>query len=233
MPNIFIYDFETTGLPLFDQPSDDPRQPHVVEVAAGLFDLETGELRGEFHTIVRPDGWTIPDEVAAIHGITTERALAEGIPEAEMLAEGFNALWSHGDVIVRCGHNEQFDARIARIAYKRFLGEAAADRWKAGKAECTARLSTPILALPPTRKMMAAGFRKHKTPNLTECVRHFFNEDHAGAHGALADMRACARVYFALKAIGTPKPAEPVSAAMPATIPMSPAGSANDEIPFL
>ena len=233
MPNIFIYDFETTGLPLFDQPSDDPRQPHVVEVAAGLFDLETGELRGEFHTIVRPDGWTIPDEVAAIHGITTERALAEGIPEAEMLAEGFNALWSHGDVIVRCGHNEQFDARIARIAYKRFLGEAAADRWKAGKAECTARLSTPILALPPTNKMMAAGFRKHKTPTLAEAYRHFFGEDLVGAHGALADMQGCARVYFAIKALGAPKPVEPVSAAMPATIPMSPAGSANDEIPFL
>lgn len=232
MPNIFIYDFEANGLPLFDQPSDDPRQPHIVEFAAGLFDLETGAPRGEIHAIVRPDGWTIPDEVAAIHGITTERALAEGIPEAEMLGI-LDGLWSGNDVVVRVAHNEQFDARIARIAYKRFLGEAAADRWKAGKAECTARLSTPILALPPTNKMMAAGFRKHKTPNLTECVRHFFGEDHVGAHGALADMQGCARVYFAIKALGAPKPIEPVSAAMPATIPMSPAGSANDEIPFL
>lgn len=232
MPNIFIYDFEANGLPLFDQSSDDPRQPHIVELAAGLFDLETGAPRGEIHAIVRPDGWTIPDEVAAIHGITTERALAEGIPEAEMLGI-LDGLWSGNDVVVRVAHNEQFDARIARIAYKRFLGEAAADRWKAGKAECTARLSTPILALPPTNKMMAAGFRKHKTPNLTECVRHFFGEDHVGAHGALADMQGCARVYFAIKALGAPKPIEPVSAAMPATIPMSPAGSANDEIPFL
>lgn len=232
MPNIFIYDFEANGLPLFDQPSDDPRQPHIVEFAAGLFDLETGAPRGEIHAIVRPDGWTIPDEVAAIHGITTERAPAEGIPEAEMLGI-LDGLWSGNDVVVRVAHNEQFDARIARIAYKRFLGEAAADRWKAGKAECTARLSTPILALPPTNKMMAAGFRKHKTPNLTECVRHFFGEDHVGAHGALADMQGCARVYFAIKALGAPKPIEPVSAAMPATIPMSPAGSANDEIPFL
>ena len=232
MPLIFVYDTETTGIPLFDQPSDDPRQPHIVEVAAGLFDQETGARFGEYHAVVRPDGWTIPDEVAAIHGITTERALAEGIPEAEMLGI-LDGLWSGNDVVVRVAHNEQFDARIARIAYKRFLGEAAADRWKAGKAECTARLSTPILALPPTARMKVAKAFKHKTPTLAEAYRHFFGEDLVGAHGALADMRACARVYFAIKAMGAPKPVEPVSAAMPATIPTSPAGSANDEIPFL
>ena len=232
MPNIFIYDFETNGLPLFDQPSDDPRQPHIVEFAAGLFDLETGAPRGEIHAIVRPDGWTIPDEVAAIHGITTERALAEGKPEAEVLGV-LAAMWDGEDIAARVAHNESFDARIIRIAYKRFLGEAAADRWKAGKAECTARLSTPILALPPTARMKAAKAFKHKTPTLAEAYRHFFGEDLVGAHGALADMQGCARVYFAIKALGAPKPVEPVSAAMPATIPMSPAGSANDEIPFL
>ena len=56
MPLIFVYDTETTGIPLFDQPSDDPRQPHIVEVAAGLFDMETGARFGEYHAIVRPDG---------------------------------------------------------------------------------------------------------------------------------------------------------------------------------
>ena len=232
MPLIFVYDTETTGIPLFDQPSDDPRQPHIVEVAAGLFDRETGARFGEYHAIVRPDGWTIPDEVAAIHGITTERALAEGKPEAEVLGV-LAAMWDGEDIAARVAHNESFDARIIRIAYKRFLGEAAADRWKAGKAECTARLSTPILALPPTARMKVAKAFKHKTPTLAEAYRHFFGEDLVGAHGALADMRACARVYFAIKALGAPKPVEPVSAAMPATIPTSPAGSANDEIPFL
>lgn len=232
MPLIFVYDTETTGIPLFDQPSDDPRQPHIVEVAAGLFDQETGARFGEYHAVVRPDGWTIPDEVAAIHGITTERALAEGKPEAEVLGV-LAAMWDGEDIAARVAHNESFDARIIRIATKRFLGEAAADRWKAGKAECTARLSTPILALPPTARMKAAKAFKHKTPTLAEAYRHFFGEDLVGAHGALADMQGCARVYFAIKAMGAPKSVEPVSAAMPATIPMSPAGSANDEIPFL
>ena len=36
-----FYDTETTGLPLYDQPSDDPRQPHIVQVGAILVDLDT------------------------------------------------------------------------------------------------------------------------------------------------------------------------------------------------
>lgn len=32
------------------------------------------------HVIIQPDGYEIPAEAASVHGITTERALAEGIP---------------------------------------------------------------------------------------------------------------------------------------------------------
>lgn len=223
MPRILVYDTETTGLPLFDQPSDDPRQPHIVELAAGLYDAETGERIDLLHAIVRPNGWTIPDEVARIHGITTERALAEGRAEDEVFGE-FVALWRRADL--RVAHNESFDARIVRIACKRFLGDGLADEWKAGKAECTARLSTPIINLPPTGKMMAAGFRKPKTPNLTECIRHFFSEAHDGAHGALADMEGCARVYFYLKAKATS------ASAPPTTVAAKPAPAIVDEIGF-
>ena len=35
-----FYDTETTGLPLYDQPSDDPRQPHIVQLGAILVDLD-------------------------------------------------------------------------------------------------------------------------------------------------------------------------------------------------
>lgn len=29
-----FFDTETTGLPLFSEPSEDPRQPHIVQIAA-------------------------------------------------------------------------------------------------------------------------------------------------------------------------------------------------------
>lgn len=198
---ILAYDTETQGLPLFEKPSDDPRQPHIVQLGAILYDLDARAELAVLDVIVRPTDWTIPDEVAAIHGITTERAMAEGIPEAEALAQLLE-LWR--DPIEpafpreRLAHNETFDARILRIGLKRFFGDAAADEWKAGKAQCTARLSTPILKLPPTPKMVAARRNHPKTPNLTEAHQHFFGEGFDGAHSALADCRACLRVYLAI-----------------------------------
>lgn len=195
-----FYDTETTGLPLFKEPSEDPRQPHIVQLGAILFDLDTREELEVLDVIVRPTDWTIPDEVAAIHGITTERALAEGIPEAEALSELLR-LWGAAaeKPVLRIAHNEQFDARIVRIGAKRFFGDEAADHWKAGQAHCTAILSTPIVKCPPTAKMKAAGRHHFKTANLTEAHTHFFGEGFGNAHSAIADCRAGLRVYFAIQ----------------------------------
>src|SRR6478735_3118086 len=117
-----FFDTETSGLPLFSEPSEDPRQPHIVQLAAALVNLDTREVLEELNVIIKPDGWEIPDEVAVIHGITTERALAEGIPEIEAL-DRFLALNARAEV--RIAHNEQFDARILRIAIKRLKADDA------------------------------------------------------------------------------------------------------------
>lgn len=199
-----FYDTETTGLPLFDQPSEDPRQPHIVQLGACLVELEARKTLATLDVVVKPEGWTIPDEVAAIHGITTERALQVGIPESlavELLLE----LAKQAEL--RVGHNEQFDARIVRIACKRHFTEETAEEWKAGRAECTARLSTPILKLPPTEKMRKAGRHHPKTPNLGEAFQHFTGRPLEGAHSALVDVHACVEVYHAVMALRQPEAA--------------------------
>ena len=190
-----FYDTETTGLPLFDQPSEDPGQPHIVQLAASLVDLDTQRTISGIDLIVKPDGWTIPDEVAAIHGITTDFAMEVGVPE-KLVLEIFLGLWGGN---LRIAHNEQFDARILRIGCKRFFNDEIADNWKGGESGGTARMTTKILQLPPTEKMRAAGRNHFKTPNLREAYRHFFNQDFENAHSALADVRACKKVYFAAR----------------------------------
>ena len=189
--NIIVFDTETTGLPDYKQPSEMPHQPHIVELAALLYDDTTGELVEQLHAIVRPDGWVIPDEVADIHGITTERAMAEGRPEAEVLAE-FLAL--HARCSLRVAHNEDFDQRIVRIAIKR-LGagatqeerDAIADAFKAAPKYCTMKTD--------------AKARGVKWPKLAEAHLHHVGREMENAHSALADARACAAVYFAMNPI--------------------------------
>lgn len=130
MPLHLVYDTETTGLPLFRDPSDDPRQPHIIQVAAGLFD-DAGRCVRSFSALVKPDGWDIPDEITRLTGISQGAAEALGIPEAKA-AEGLVKLWSMADV--RVAHNAAFDTRIVRIALKRFPAFASRKRGAPGKA---------------------------------------------------------------------------------------------------
>lgn len=198
MNTAIFYDTETTGLPLFKEPSEHPGQPHIVQLGAMLIDIDTRKTLASIDVIVRPDGWVIPEEVAAIHGITTEMAMDLGVSESMALGMLLE-LWRDNEPRVRVAHNEQFDARIVRIALMRHEDEPLADRWKAGLAQCTARLSSPIMKIPPTEKMVRAGFTKPKTPNLREAYLHFTGRELVDAHSAMADTMACRDVYFAIQ----------------------------------
>lgn len=189
-----FYDTETQKLPLFNLPSEHPEQPHIVQLAACLVNLETRATIASMDVIVKPDGWTIPDDTVAIHGITTEHALAVGIPES-VAVEMLLALWAERS---RVAHNESFDCRIVRIACMRHAA-AFADPWKAGKAECTQIIATPIVKAPPTAKMIAAGRNHFKSANLGEAYQHFTGKPLENAHSAMADVQACMAVYFAAK----------------------------------
>lgn len=192
---ICVFDTETTGFPNWKIPSDDPSQPHLVDICALLYTPD-GELVDSFEAMVRPDGWVIPNEVEVIHGITTEMALEHGIPEAEALA-GFYRL--HDQASLRVAHNIGFDDRIMRIAIKRYMSDFAAEAYKAGPGYCTAVKSKPICQLPPTEAMKATNFKNSfKTPTVAEALLHFTGEELVGGHRARPDTEACARIYFAM-----------------------------------
>jgi len=185
-----IWDTETTGIPDWAAPSDAEHQPHLVEIAALLCDAK-GVIIDRFCAIIRPAGWIIPDEALAKHGITTERAMDEGIPEAEAV-DAFLALQARADI--RVAHSANFDNRIMRIAISRYHGKACADIFKAGDSYCTGQNSRGVLNLP-----------KKKMPTLGEAYKHFTGNDLVDAHRAMPDALACARVYFALQGITMPE----------------------------
>jgi DNA polymerase-3 subunit epsilon len=101
---------------------------------------------------------------------------------------------------LRIGHNEQFDARIMRIAMMRYgMPEVLTETFRAGATECTQRLATPIMKLPPTAKMVAAGRHHAKSANLSEAYQYFIGKPLEDAHSAMVDVLACAEVYWAIQ----------------------------------
>lgn len=196
---LLFFDTETTGLPPRGAPIDHPGQPHLVQFAAILVD-DAGAERACASMVIRPDGWSIPAEVAAIHGISDDVAGVCGLPLSAAVGM-FHRMVQAARIVV--AHNLDFDLAIMGAAHHRHVGGGDAGFLVVlGERErcCTMRLATPVLNLPPTPRMVAAGMDKPKPPKLAECVKHFFGEDLAGAHDALVDVRACRRVYEALRA---------------------------------
>lgn len=195
---ILAYDTETTGLPLWDKPSEDPAQPRIVQLAAELFDDDTGNTLAGMNLIIKPDGWTIPAEIEELTGITNEMANLVGVP-IKVALDAFMEMWRCSTL--RTAHNESFDMRMVRIELMRVdgYGQEIADEWKAAPAFCTQAKSTKILNLPPTEKMLRAGRKHAKSPNLAEAYEFFTGEKLEGAHNAAVDLMACKKVFFGIK----------------------------------
>ena len=190
------YDTETCGLPDFRERSNHPSQPHIVQLALLTFDDEHNEIASDV-MIVRPDGWTIPPEMTAIHGISHERAMDEGIPEAYAVGK---YVLAQARASVRVAHNASFDTRILRIGMTRAGFERDfIEAIEARPEFCTCNASKRIVNLLPSEKMVARGMTGPKPPKLSEAYRHFFGEELDGAHDALVDARACARIYRRLR----------------------------------
>ena len=88
-----FFDVETTGVP--KDYSADARDlnnwPRIVQIAWILTDLDGREI--EKHcTTIRPEGFEIPRESTAVHGIEHDKALLEGV-ELRFVLEHFYLSW--------------------------------------------------------------------------------------------------------------------------------------------
>lgn len=181
--NILFFDTETTG---FVRKGDliQPGQARCVQLGALLTDDQGTEL-GRVNEIIQPDGWTVPEPVAQIHGITTEIAQQKGKPAKEVFS-GFQPLVDKADIVV--AHNFSYDDSIMLI--EQAYGNLT---WVVKASFCTMKESTDLCAIP--KKQGWGGF---KWPKLQEAHKHFFGEFFDDAHDAFADLLATKRVYFEL-----------------------------------
>lgn len=177
------FDTETTGFPARTAaPLEEC--PHIVQLAALLIDDTWGEV-ASMNVIIRPDGWTIPDYVAAIHGITNWHGETFGVTIHSALSL-FTQMANQSSQIV--AHNISFDMKLMCYEIER-LGVESHCGFIATERACTMALTTDLCRLPGKYP------GKYKWPKLIEAYRHLFDEDFDGQHDALADVRACARIH--------------------------------------
>ena len=143
--------------------------------------------------LIEPNGFLIPEDATAVHGITTEQALQEGIPLQSALVEFMSDL-NCSELIV--GHNIDYDINIVGAELYR-LNMEYNDLVKKNKI-CTMKKSVDYCAIPNPN----AYYGGYKWPKLEELYRKLFNCDILGAHDALIDIQATKKCYFELKKKG-------------------------------
>lgn len=103
------FDMETTGV--------DPCEARIVTAAVGVVG---GGATPSWRSLLVDPGIEIPAEASAIHGVTTERARAEGTPAMEAvatLAEELADIWHDGMPVVI--FNATYDLTVMRSELRR------------------------------------------------------------------------------------------------------------------
>ena len=182
--DILFFDTETTGTvdkglnwwENYDQ------YPHVVSLAWKFKDKEE-------HHIILPEGWRIPDEATAIHGITTEFAMENGEPFA-VVADLFIEDCLEASLL--CGHNIHFDTSVIKANIMRELGQTYYDT---NDVEQALFKGKRIDTMRSSMKWVDARTQEGrlKFPKLEELHSRCFPGSSFNAHNALEDVKAVVR----------------------------------------
>ena len=192
--SILFFDTETTGTPRnYKAPiSDSYNWPRLVQLAWIMAD-KNGNILKKKSLIIRPSGFTIPADAAAVHGITTEKAEREGVLLHDVLEEFEMDLSFAGQIV---GHNIDFDQHIVGAELYRLGMNNGILMDK--PCICTMKSSTDFCAIPNPNPY----FGGYKWPSLQELYCKLFGHEFSDAHDALADITATKECFFELKRRG-------------------------------
>jgi DNA polymerase III epsilon subunit-like protein len=179
---ILVVDTETTGLPPKNTPIDDLKtwaQCRVVQIAWSIFD-ENGRAQGDKCYIIQPEEDTVFSEGAVrVHGISKEKAKAEGVPFTDV----FNDLHaSLANVKTIVAHNIRFDDPVIQAEMCRAKRQSLLNLWRSKERYCT----------------MLSGTRQgERWPKLAVLYERLYGVPAQGQlHSADTDVALCADIYF-------------------------------------
>ena len=199
---LFFFDTETTGLPRdWEAPSSDVTNwPRIVQISWIVSNVR-GQIISRQNYIVKPEGFSIPPELAKVHGITTERALKEGEKLNNILDYFLRDLQQVSYIV---GHNISFDknvvaAEIYRKGNEKHLDENCIDKYvdmlETKPTICTMLSSTNFCRIPRYDN-------GYKWPKLSELYYKLFNKELVDAHDSSVDVQATFDCFWRLKELG-------------------------------
>lgn len=184
MKRLFL-DTETTGLckDLKKSPMDSDNWPRMVSVAYIL--CEDREIIESNYYIIKPKGYIIPAEAARVHGISTAKAVSEGVDLYKVL-DIIKQKIDECHCIV--GHNIEFDINVINAEFYRYNKTLPAHL---KPHYCTMKLSKDICGLP-----------NNKYPTLQELYSILKGKTFENAHDAFADTQAAMECFWILQDSG-------------------------------
>jgi DNA polymerase III epsilon subunit-like protein len=193
---ILFFDTETSGFIKKDLSFDHPEQAWTVQIGAIL-----GNQNDDFekmNIIIKANGRSMNPFAQEVHGISPERADAEGVDELTA-AEQFGLMLRQADLMV-C-HNHAFDWPYVKHLMERNM-EGMSDEARSAfyldlPAYCTMRDKAVVKFCGLKNKA-----NKPKWPKLIELHEILFQEGFDGAHDAFADISATKKCFFALLDLG-------------------------------
>jgi DNA polymerase III epsilon subunit-like protein len=199
---LFFFDTETTGLPRdWEAPSSDVTNwPRIVQISWIVSNVR-GQIISRQNYIVKPEGFSIPPELAKVHGITTERALEEGEKLNNILDHFLRDIQQVSFIV---GHNISFDknvvaAEIYRKGNEKHLDENCIDKYvdmlETKPTICTMLSSTNFCRIPRYDN-------GYKWPKLSELYYKLFNKELVDAHDSSVDVQATFDCFWRLKELG-------------------------------
>lgn len=193
LKDVLMFDCETTGLPAKGAKwdVDFAEFPNIVQLAWSVNEKERSY-------IIQPEGWEIPEASIEIHGITAERANAEGVPFADIIDEFLDDC-KNARLLV--GHNIYFDTSIVKAMILRIMGREYYD----AKAEDALHKGKRIDTMMKTIKFVGALYpngKPGKFPKLEELYTKLFPGETFPAHDALQDVKALCRCVPKLVELG-------------------------------
>ena len=193
---ILFFDTETSGFITNSLTFDDPKQAWTVQIGA-LLSTKDSDIE-KMNTIIQCNGREMNYHAQQIHGISPERADAEGVTEVEA-AEQFGLMLREADLMV-C-HNFDFDIKYVRQLMERNIDSLSDEARSAFYLDmpgyCTMKDKSVVKFCGLKNK---AG--RAKWPKLIELHEILFEESFDGQHDAFADISATKRCFFALIDLG-------------------------------